>query len=629
MEQQSEHQDQRALQGAGDAGQLRFRIRQRAGTEPHHVGQREHRVRVDGVDVVEAVLRARAQPRDLGKERSHHSQLVQRHQRAAVAPFADQQVPEVDMRFLVRGQLRPDPLQLLDEKVARVAVDRQSQGFGDGIEADQIRRTAGEDVPVGHRDAAVPDLEGGVDRLRARDALERAPGRVLDGATVDQGVGGAGDLLQRDVRLPHQLLDAQLAAGLVGIAERLREAALVVERQPIVAASGGVVQLVAQPPEQIAGRARRGHLAVGQEAPLAGLSKPGELVPDASDPERRLQVAQASLALLQVRLEQPHRTAIAASALVELLQLVADEFLDAPLLQLGDGGALEPLEQLRVARDQAAVEQRRADGVVLARELDGLVQRARRVPGFETGVPERAMQVLRDEVRAGASRLPLAGQEREEIDERDLEIPFRLDGSGVGGAGRLRDDRLEQLGDHLVGQRGDGAHDLLPAGPAAMPREDLVAAFGQTRLCPRHRRVVRHVLQHNKAAERSSFRSTARHAKLLFWSRRPRRWISLWWRARRRVAPGRFGGGRIPTFRFPWLWILRGSRSRIVFRHWRRTQGARARRRRESTKSFTPRAIASAVPSWKRALLRRASSAGLEMNPVSTRIDGIRVPSRT
>src|SRR5256712_271695 len=454
------------------------------------------------------------------------------------------------------------------------------------MEADQIGRAAREDVPVGHRDAAVPDLECGVDRLRARDALQRALGRVLDCATVDQGVGGAGDLMQRDVRLPHQLLDAQFAAGLVGIPERLREAALVVERQPIVAASGGVVQLVAQPPEQIARRARRGHLAVGQEAPLAGLSEPGELVPDASDPERRLQVAQASLALLQVRLEQPHRTAIAASALVELLELVADEFLDAPLLQLGDSGALEPLEQLRVARDQAAVEQRRADGVVLARELDALVQRARRVPGFQTGVPERAMQVLRDEVGAGAPRLPLAGQEREEIDVRARRqlAPAVAAGrhererNGVG-AGKLRDDRLEQLGDHLVGQRGDGAHDLLPAGPAAVPREDLVAAFGQPRLCPRHRRVVRHVLQHNKAAERSSFRSTARHAKLLFWSRRPRRWISLRWRARRRVAPGRFGGWRIPTFWFPWFWILRGRRSRIVFRDWRETQRGRARRR--------------------------------------------------
>src|SRR5260370_31708964 len=51
----------------------------------------------------------------------------------------------------------------------------------------------------------------------------------------------------------------------------------------------------------------------------------------------------------------------------------------------------------------------------------------------------------------------------------------------------------------------------------------------------------------------------------------------------------------------------------------RKPHGARARRRRPSTKSFTPRAMASAVPSWKRALRRRASSAGLEMYPVSTR----------
>src|SRR2546423_12754584 len=129
-----------------------------------------------------------------------------------------------------------------------------------------------------------------------------------------------------------------------------------------------------------------------------------------------------------------------------------------------------------------------------------------------------------------------------------------------------------------------------------MRREDLVAAFGKTRLAPRRRRVVRHVLQHNKAAERSSFRSTARHAKLLFWSRRPRRWISLWWRARRRVAPGRFGGGRIPTFRFPWFWILRGRRARIVFRHLRRTQGGRAGGRAGAAKALPPPALGPGPP---------------------------------
>src|SRR5204863_51588 len=83
----------------------------------------------------------------------------------------------------------------------------------------------------------------------------------------------------------------------------------------------------------------RGHLAVRQEPTLAGLAEAGHLVPDPGDPECRLQIAQAALALLQVRLEQPDRASVARAALVELLQLVVDELLDPTLLQLGDGGA--------------------------------------------------------------------------------------------------------------------------------------------------------------------------------------------------------------------------------------------------------------------------------------------------
>jgi hypothetical protein len=58
-------------------------------------------------------------------------------------------------------------------------------------------------------------------------------------------------------------------------------------------------------------------------------------------------------------------------------------------------------------------------------------------------------------------------------------------------------------------------------------------------------------------------------------------------------------------------------------------QGARARRCRPSTNSFTPRAMASAVSTWYLRPRSRFSSTGFEMNPVSTRIAGMCAPSRT
>src|SRR5205823_8822022 len=260
-----------------------------------------------------------------------------------------------------------------------------------------------------------------------------------------------------------------------------------------------------------------------------------------------------------------------------------------------------------------------ADGVVLARELDALVERARGVPGFETGVPERAMQVLGDEVRARTLRLPVAGQEGEEIDVRARRqlapaVPagrYQRERNALG-TGKLREDRYEQPGDDLIGERGDGAYDLLPARPAAVPRQDLVAAFRQPRLCPRHRRVVHHVPQHNKTALRASFR--ARRATFLERASGAEDLPVVTALAgappaavRGTVGPCVLvpvvsGPSRVSVLdRFPAFWWL-PLQPKISVRPAvdLKTQGARARRRRDSTKSFTPRAMASAVPSWKR-----------------------------
>ena len=52
VEEQPQHQDQRPLLRAGDAGQLRLFLVERAGAQPHHAHEREDGVRVDCVYVV-------------------------------------------------------------------------------------------------------------------------------------------------------------------------------------------------------------------------------------------------------------------------------------------------------------------------------------------------------------------------------------------------------------------------------------------------------------------------------------------------------------------------------------------------------------------------------------------------
>jgi hypothetical protein len=126
-------------------------------------------------------------------------------------------------------------------------------------------------------------------------------------------------------------------------------------------------------------------------------------------------IAQAALALLEVRFEQPDRAAELLPALLELGLLVGDELLDPALLQLGDGRPFELLEERGVPRDQPAVEQRGADGVLFARELDALVESTGRITSLEAGVPKRAVQRLRH--RLGLW-VPLRREQRQEVDVR-------------------------------------------------------------------------------------------------------------------------------------------------------------------------------------------------------------------
>src|SRR5438876_4874621 len=112
------------------------------------------------------MLRPRAQALDLWKECAEHAQLVQRQERAAVAAFADEQLPELEVGFTIGLQARAEALQFLDEQIARIAVDGDAGGFGRRVEADHVGRAAREDFLFVDGYAAVPELEGRVDRLR-------------------------------------------------------------------------------------------------------------------------------------------------------------------------------------------------------------------------------------------------------------------------------------------------------------------------------------------------------------------------------------------------------------------------------------------------------------------------------
>ena len=129
-----------------------------------------------------------------------------------------------------------------------------------------------------------------------------------------------------------------------------------------------------------------------------------------------------------------------------------------------------------------------------------MVERTGRIACFEPCVPDRAVEILGDVVGASARRgVVLLGEQGEKVDVR-----ARRELASAVPAGRYQrkrnrararkpgSDRGEQVADHLVGERGDGAHHLLPAGPGAVARQDLLAALRQPGLYLSHRGVVRH-----------------------------------------------------------------------------------------------------------------------------------------
>ena len=133
------------------------------------------------------------------------------------------------------------------------------------------------------------------------------------------------------------------------------------------------------------------------------------------DPEQRVEVAQAPLALLDVGLDEIARRARLPHPRFALGKLGGDEF----GRRLGDDLLVEPgcqlLEQRLVAGDEPGLEERGADRHVGARLLQAFVDRARRVPDLQLEVPQHIEQRLDHLFDAGRR---LVGHEEQEIDVR-------------------------------------------------------------------------------------------------------------------------------------------------------------------------------------------------------------------
>ena len=116
-----------------------------------------------------------------------------------------------------------------------------------------------------------------------------------------------------------------LHAGMRRVAEPHRDLALDVEGEPLLGAAGDEMHVAAHRPEEILGAAEHLVFLAVEHAALDQLLGLAHAVDVFGDPEQRVQIAQAALAVLHVRLDQIARLAGAAQPLLALGELGGDE----------------------------------------------------------------------------------------------------------------------------------------------------------------------------------------------------------------------------------------------------------------------------------------------------------------
>ncbi len=106
------------------------------------------------------------------------------------------------------------------------------------------------------------------------------------------------------------------------------------------------------------------------------------------DPEQGVQIAQAALALLDVGLDHEPAGPGLGVALIPLLQLGGDELRGRAADHLIAKALAKIGRQGLIAGEAPRLQDRGADGDILARELDALGHRARGVADLEAQIPQ-------------------------------------------------------------------------------------------------------------------------------------------------------------------------------------------------------------------------------------------------
>ena len=214
-------------------------------------------------------------------------------------------------------------------------------------------------------------------------------------------------------------------------------------------------------PEEILGPAELAQLGAAEQPLVDQLGDSLYLIGVFADPVERVQVAQAALALLQVRLDD---IAAVAHALVPLFAL--DELFGGEgLCRAGDDFLAEPRRRLLVQRlvapDEARLQQGGANRQIGLGHPHHVIQRARRMADLQPEIPQDVEHRL-DDLLTPAGLLPRRQEQQVDVRigrhlaapvtaDRNQRQPFRR--GAVGGGIQAGGDRVEQQAQQLIDEK--------------------------------------------------------------------------------------------------------------------------------------------------------------------------------
>ena len=290
---------------------------------------------VHRIVVIHVELHHRHDAAEGADEFAEHAGLVHAPQHGLGVVLRGQDFEEQPVGFLVLAQILVDQLQRMGGQPHRLGMDGEIVLLRQIKQPDQVDRVAGEDLWPGDIDAVVVDDEivglgqplrpacgtksrDDTAQNRRRHCLALLEAGAQDGGEIADMLGGEEVVL-------HEALDVA-QAGMLGVAEPHRDIALDVERQPLLGAAGEEMHVAADRPQEIFAAAEQSVFVAVEHAALDQFLGLAHAIDVFGDPEQRVQVAQAALAVLDVGLDQIARLPGAAVALFALGELGGDEF---------------------------------------------------------------------------------------------------------------------------------------------------------------------------------------------------------------------------------------------------------------------------------------------------------------